>query len=124
TDAFALMLSLTSAMSLIPYMLVAAFGAQIAQRRVTYETRPQERNRDLIIAAVATAYTAFMILAGGLKFLLLSALLYAPGTLLYILARREQSRKVFGPVDWVLFVIIAIGALFGVYGLISGTITI
>ena len=124
TDAFALMLSLTSAMSLIPYLLVAAFGAQIAQRRITYETRPEERNRDLIIAAVATAYTAFMILAGGLKFLLLSALLYAPGTLLYVWARREQGRRVFATFDWVLVAVIVGAAVFGIYGLVSGTITI
>jgi arginine:ornithine antiporter/lysine permease len=124
TDAFALMLSLTSAMSLIPYLLVAAFGAQIAQRRITYDTRPEERNRDLIIAAVATAYTAFMILAGGLKFLLLSALLYAPGTILYVWARREQGRRVFATFDWVLVAIIVAGAAFGIYGLVSGTITI
>jgi arginine:ornithine antiporter/lysine permease len=123
-DAFALMLSLTSAMSLIPYLFVAAFGAQLAHRRLTYEARPEERNRDLIIASVAVAYTAFMILAGGLKFVLLSALLYAPGTLLYVWARREQGRATFGRVDWIIVAAVVIGALLGVYGLISGTITI
>jgi arginine:ornithine antiporter/lysine permease len=123
-DAFALMLSLTSAMSLIPYLFVAAFGVQIAQRRVTYDVRPQERNRDWIIAAVATAYTVFMIVAGGLKFLLLSALLYAPGTLLYLWARREQGRRVFGRLDWIVLAVAVLGAAFAIFGLVSGTITI
>lgn len=123
-DAFALMLSLTSAMSLIPYLFVAAFGVQLAHRKMTYDVRPQERNRDLIIAGVATAYTAFMILAGGLKFLLLSALLYAPGTILYFWARKEQGRRVFGLIDWVILAVAAVGAVFAVYGLASGTITI
>ncbi len=36
-----------------------------------------------------------MILSGGLKFLLLSAVLYAPGTILYFWARREQNERVF-----------------------------
>jgi arginine:ornithine antiporter/lysine permease len=123
-DAFYLMLSLTSAMALIPYLLVAAYGAQIAQRRVTYEVRGQERNRDLIIAAVATAYTAFLILASGLKFLLLSALLYAPGTILYVWARREQGRRMFGSTDWGLLAVAVFAALYGVYSLATGAITL
>ncbi|CAN7409893.1 basic amino acid/polyamine antiporter [Phenylobacterium sp. LjRoot219] len=123
-NAFDLMLSLTSAMALIPYLLVAAFGLQLAQRRVTYELRPQERTRDLVFAAIASAYTLFMIFAGGVKFLVLSALLYAPGTLLYIWARREQGRRVFGPVDWGLLAVAVIAALYGVYSLFTGAITI
>ncbi len=124
SDAFALMLSLTSAMSLIPYMLVAAYGLKLARARATYETRPQERNRDLIFAAIATAYTIFMILAGGLKFLLLSAVLYAPGSLLYLWARREQGRQAFSGFDWLLLGAAVCGAAYGVYALISGQITL
>jgi arginine:ornithine antiporter/lysine permease len=124
SDAFALMLSLTSAMSLIPYMFVAAYGLKLARGRATYELRPQERNRDLIFAGIATLYTIFMILAGGLKFLLLSAVLYAPGTLLYIWARREQGRRVFSGFDWALLAIAIAGAVYGVYALIAGQITL
>lgn len=123
-DAFGLMLSLTSAMSLIPYLFVAAYAVQIAHRRVTYETRPQERNRDLAIAVIAAAYTIFMIFAGGLKFLLLSALLYAPGTLLYLWARRERGHRVFGPVDWGVLAVAVIAAAYCVYSLATGAMTI
>jgi hypothetical protein len=41
-----------------------------------------------------------MLYAGGAKFILLSALLYTPGTILFIIAKREQSRTVFTPVEW------------------------
>jgi arginine:ornithine antiporter/lysine permease len=123
-DAFDLMLSLTSAMALIPYLFVAAYAVQIAHRGVTYETRPQERTRDLVIGGVATAYTVFMIFSGGLKFLLLSALLYAPGTLLYLWARREQGRRVFGVVDWGVLAVAVIAATYCVYSLATGAMTI
>ena len=123
-DAFALMLSLTSAMALIPYLFVAAYGFRVSKRGETYDILPEGRQRDLIIAAVAVAYTVFMIFAGGLKFILLSAILYGPGTLLYIWARREQNLKVFKPLDIFIFVIAIIGALAGVYGLASGRIAI
>jgi arginine:ornithine antiporter / lysine permease len=123
-DAFALMLSLTSAMSLIPYLFVAAYGFLVSKRGETYDAKPQGRQRDLIIALVAVVYTVFMIFAGGLKFLLLSAILYGPGTVLYIWARREQNLKVFKPSDIIIFVIAIIGCVAGIYGLASRMITI
>jgi arginine:ornithine antiporter/lysine permease len=124
-DAFALMLNLTSATTLIPYLFVAAYGLMIAQRGETYDVRPQERQRDLILATLAVAYTLFMIYAGGLKFILLSAILFGPGTVLYFIARREQGKAVFDKTsDWVVFGIIVAGAVYGVYGLATGAISI
>ncbi|MBB5414474.1 arginine:ornithine antiporter/lysine permease [Paraburkholderia sp. JPY171] len=123
-DAFALMLNLTSAMSLIPYLLVAVFGCMNANRGDGYDLRADERRRDLIMAAIAVIYTAFMIFAGGLKFILLAAVLYAPGTALYLWARREQSKNVFITSDWFIFTVIVIGAIIGVYALVTGRITI
>jgi arginine:ornithine antiporter/lysine permease len=123
-DAFALMLNLTSAMSLIPFLLVAAYGFMLTRRGETYEIRPQERQRDLIIAGIAVVYTIFLIYAGGLKFVLLSAVLYAPGTALYIWTRREQGKQVFTTSDWIIFGIAVVGAIAGIYGLATGAITI
>lgn len=123
-DAFALMLNLTSAMSLIPYLFVAAYGFMLSKRGESYQLRPEERRRDLIMAGIAVVYTVFMIYAGGLKFILLSAVLYAPGTALYIWARREQGKTVFTTSDWIIFIVAVIGAVIGIYGLITGMITI
>jgi len=124
-DAFTLMLNLTSATTLIPYFLVAAYGLMIARRGETYQVRPQERQRDLIIAGIAVLYTVFMLYAGGLKYILLAAILFAPGTILYYIARREQGKPVFGKTsDWVLFALIVAAALYGAYGLATGTIAL
>ena len=124
-DAFALMLNLTSATTLIPYLFVAAYGLMIAQRGETYELRPEERQRDLILSVLAVAYTLFMIYAGGLRYILLAAILFAPGTVLYYVARREQGKPVFDKTsDWILFGIIVAAAVYGVYGLATGSISI
>jgi len=124
-DAFALMLNLTSVMNLIPFLLVAAYGLQLARRGETYEVRPQERRRDQIITVIATLYTAFLIFAAGLKFILLSAVLYAPGTALYLWARREQGKPVFVRTwDWVIFILAILGAVVGIYQLATGAIQI
>ena len=48
-----------------------------------------------------------MIYAGGMKFILLSAILFAPGTVLYFIARREQGQPVFDKAsDWITFGVI------------------
>jgi arginine:ornithine antiporter / lysine permease len=123
-DAFSLMINMTSSMTLIPYLLVAAYGFLIARRGETYEVGPGERSRDLVIAGLAAAYTLFMILAGGMKFVLLSAVLYGPGTILYFWARREQNLPVFTSLEWLIFLAAAVGCVVGLYGLATGTITI
>ncbi|MBO1113820.1 basic amino acid/polyamine antiporter [Bordetella petrii] len=122
-DAFALMLSLTSAMSLIPYFLVAAFGFMLARRGETYENGVG-RNRDLVLAGIAAIYTAFMIYAGGLKFVLLAALLYAPGSALYYWARREQGRRLFTGFELAVFIVAWVGCIAAIIGLVRGWIAI
>jgi arginine:ornithine antiporter/lysine permease len=122
--AFDIALELTSAMTLIPYVLVAGYGLKLAQRGETYEVRPEERSSQRIIGVIATIYTIFMIIAGGLKFVLLSCILFAPGTLLFYMARREQKRQVFTKLELVLFVAIAAGAVVGIYALATGAIAI
>ena len=121
----ALMLNLTSATTLIPYFFVAAYGLMIAKRGETYDVRPGERQRDLILAGLAVAYTIFMLYAGGLRYILLAGILFAPGTILYYIARREQGLSMFTKAsDWVVFGVIVAAAIYGVYGLATGSIAI
>ncbi len=123
-DAFTLMLSMTSVMTLIPFFLVALFGFLLAKRRQTYETRPDERTTDFVFAGLAVIYTAFLLYAAGLKFFVLSGLLYGPGTILYFWTRREQNKKMFSPIEWVIFLVTAVLCIIGIHGLVTGYITI
>lgn len=123
-DAFALMLSLTSVMTLIPFFLVAAYGLLMNRRGETYETRSGERMRDGIFAGIAVIYTLFLIYAAGMKFLLLSCILYGPGTILYFWTRLEQKTRLFTALEWGIFAATAIGAIVGIHGLVTGYITI
>jgi arginine:ornithine antiporter/lysine permease len=123
-DAFTLMVKLTSSMVLIPYLLVATYGFLLARRGETYHDKPEDRLRDLTFAGIATLYTAFMVYAGGMKFLLLSTILYALGTSLYFQIRREQRKPLFNRVEWLVFGVAVLGCIGGVYGLATGSITI
>ena len=123
-DAFALMVRLTSSMVLLPYLLVAAYAFLLARRGETYDAQPEDRRRDLVFAGLATIYAAFLIYAGGMKFLLLSTILYALGTVLYVQSRREQRKPLFTAAEWLIFACAAAGGVLGVYGLATGEITI
>ncbi len=123
SDALDFMLDLTAALSLIPYLLAAGYALKLTVTRETYGD-DKSLVPDMIVAAVATIYTLFLVYAAGWDHLLLSCVLYAPAALLYVKARRERSLRVFTPPEAVLFGIIVLGAIGGVYGLASGSIQI
>jgi len=123
-DAFSFTLKLCSSLSLIPYLLAAGYALLIGVRRETYDVNPTGLGRELVIAGLATLYTAFLIYAAGLKFLLLSCIIYLPGVILFYRVRREQHRRFLGPAEAVLFVLVLAGAVVGVVGLANGAITI
>lgn len=122
-DAFNFMLDMTSVTALLPYLLVAGYGVLLARRGEGYETTPQERGRDQIFAWIAVVYTLFMFVAAGLKYILLVAVLFVPGTILYFWARREQNAQIFTPVELVIFAVTVVAGAIGTYGLLTGTIT-
>jgi arginine:ornithine antiporter/lysine permease len=125
-DAFAMALSLTSMMSLIPFFLVAGYATRFVGSGATYDGQGGKRRRDMTIAILALIYTAFLIFAAGMKYVLFSAILYGPGTLLYFWAQKEQGRSIMfkRPLDWALFVAAVVGCIAGIYGLAAGWLTL
>jgi arginine:ornithine antiporter/lysine permease len=93
--------------------------------------RPDDRTaggrgsrRELTVAAVATLYTAFLLYAAGPKFVLVSFIIYAPATFLFVKARREQGKKLFSPAETVICAVSVAGAVLGVVALAAGWITL
>jgi len=123
-DAFTFALSLCSHLSLIPYFLSAAFLWKLVQTGESYETDGGGRGKDRIVGILAVGYTIFLLFAAGMKFMLLGLLIYVPGTILYVMTRREQRAKLFTPAEWALFAVAVIGAVVGLHGLVTGYITI
>ncbi|NNN35993.1 amino acid permease [Streptomyces sp. S3(2020)] len=114
-DAFNFALDLTSALTLIPFLLAAAFAVKIGWGG---------QRGQLVIAALATVYTAFLIYAAGLKFVLVSFIIYAPATVLFVMARREQGRQLFSPREYVILAVSVAGAVLGIVALALGWISL
>jgi arginine:ornithine antiporter/lysine permease len=122
-DAFNFMLDMTSVTALLPYLLVAGYGILIARSGEGYATSQGDRGRDQVIAWIAAIYTVIMFIAAGLKYVLLVAVLFVPGTILYVWARREQKLQLFTSPELIVFAVTLIAGLVGLYGLLTGTIT-
>jgi arginine:ornithine antiporter/lysine permease len=115
---------LATSMILVPYLWSAAYALLLAVRGETYEGFAAERRKDLIIGGIALIYAVWLLYAGGVKYLLLSALLYAPGAILFAKAKLELKQAVFTNVEKLIFAAVVIGALVAAYGLYDGFLTL
>ncbi len=124
--AFILALKMTSAMTLVPYLMVAAYGLKLASSGNTYA--PEEaaqRRAGVACGAIATVYAASMLVFGGTKYLLLSALLYAPGTILFVMSRREQGKAaIFSRAEAIACAALVIAAVVALFALVTGRLVI
>ncbi|WP_114238517.1 arginine-ornithine antiporter [Dyella sp. C9] len=115
---------LAASMSLIPYLFSAGYGLLLAVRGETYQGEPRARRRDTLVSGVAVLYSLWLVYAGGLEHLLLSLLLYAPGVVLFAIARRERREPIFVGVESLIFALIAAAALFALWGLHTGLLAL
>jgi len=98
-STYTTLIYLASSMILVPYLWSAAYAVLLSGRGETYEGAQRQRLKDLLVGLIALGYAVWLLYAGGLKYLLLSALLYAPGVVLFALAKREQGLPLFTHVE-------------------------
>jgi arginine:ornithine antiporter/lysine permease len=118
-DALDLALDLTAALSLLPFLLAAGYALRLATDRAA-GVRP----RDALVAGLAVLYTTFLLVAAGWELLLIAFLVYAPSTVLFVMTRREQHRRVFSPTEALLFALSLAGAVAAVVALARGAISL
>ncbi len=116
------LISLSTAMILVPYLLSAVFGVVVA-RRGEGGFMPS-RTGDKSIAALAAVYCVWLLYAAGLKYLLLSALLYAPGAALYLWAKRERAERAFSGRERLLLVALLLLAVVAAFLLATGRLAL
>ncbi|VXB26537.1 Arginine/ornithine antiporter [Pseudomonas sp. 8AS] len=118
------LLYLATSMILVPYFWSAAYALLLTIRGESYEQEPGERRKDMLIAVIAVIYAVWLVYAAGVQYLLLSALLYAPGAILFAKAKRELNQPIFTTVEKLIFAVVVIGAAIAGYGLYSGFLTL
>ncbi|MDR6449054.1 arginine:ornithine antiporter/lysine permease [Paraburkholderia terricola] len=116
------LISLATSMILVPYLFSAVYATRIAMRGEGYAPTDNTRIRDLLIGAAATVYCCWLLYAAGPKYLLLSALLYAPGVLLYGWAKRERGARLFKPFEVVILAALLVLAAVAAWLLSTGAL--
>ena len=107
---------------LVPYVFSGAYALKLAMTGESYEAG-EGRGRDVFIGLVATVYGAWLIYAAGPNYLLMCALLYAPGILVYWWARNARGEKAFNVTDAIIAAGIVIAAGIAGYWMWTGAIS-
>jgi arginine:ornithine antiporter / lysine permease len=121
-NAYQFFYFIASVAILPPYVLSGAYALKLALRGEGYGAG-DSRNWDILVGALATAYGLWLVYAVGLNFLLMCAVLFAPGILVYMQARRERGEAAFAGFDLVLAILIALLAVVAAYLMWTGVIS-
>lgn len=120
-QAYHFFYSIASAAILIPY----AFSAFYQLKYSVQSDHGKGRTGNIIIGIISSIYACWLLFAAGANFLLLMSLLFAAGIpVFWILQKRDNhAKKVFGPIEMTLAIVIVIAAIYTIYGLVVGKIT-
>ena len=121
------LISLSTAMILIPYLFSAIYGLKLAWlgRAGAGPTATQPHTpRDIFITALAAVFCVWLLYAAGLKYLLLSALLYAPGAAIYLVAKQQRAERAFTGREQVILALLLLMAAISAYMLWTGRLAL
>lgn len=114
-ETYLAVITIGTAMVLIPYLLSSIYAVKIsfADRKETFFAR--------VVAVLGTIYSAYVIYAVGLKYLLLSVIIYAVGAMLFLKAKYEKKEK---PKrwEWAFIIVLIAGAMAVGVLILNGTI--
>lgn len=109
--------TLSTAMIMIPYLFSAAYYLKVTLRGTGFEDgNGGSLTAARIFALIGTIYGIWMLYSGGLDYVLITTVLYAPGLIIYYLGKREREEKIFNH-SWeaVIAVLIVIAAVVSIY---------
>ncbi len=122
SSTYQALFSIASVAILVPYVFSGAYAAKIAMGREGYKAG-EPNSVDLTAGLVATIYGVWLVYAADPKYLFMAAMLYVPGIIFYVLARRETGEKTFTPAEGILAGALVLAACAAAYLLWTGAIS-
>jgi arginine:ornithine antiporter/lysine permease len=105
-----------------PYVLSGAYAFKLAATGNGYDMG-ETRGKDMLIGALATIYGLWLVYAAGLEYLLMCAVLFAPGIVVYAKARSERGERIFSGTDIIVAGVIIALALLAAWLMWTGQIS-
>jgi arginine:ornithine antiporter/lysine permease len=106
-----------------PYVFSGAYALKLALTGEGYKAGDKARAGQIIVGAIATLYGIWLIYAAGPQYLLMCAILFAPGILVYAKARKEQGGRVFTGVEIVIAIALVAVALWAAWQMWIGELS-
>lgn len=122
-SAYQFFFLIASVAILPPYVMSGAYALKLGLTGESYEGDSSGRNKDIAIGAIATLYGIWLVYAAGLEYLLMCAILFAPGILVYLKARSERQERAFTGIEYVIAAVIVIAAVVAAWLLATGKIS-
>jgi arginine:ornithine antiporter/lysine permease len=105
-----------------PYVLSGAYALKLALSGDGYGPG-ESRGKDIMVGALATIYGIWLVYAAGLEYLLMCAVLFAPGIIVYAKARSERGQRVFSGTEVIVAIVIVALALLAAWLMWTGKIS-
>lgn len=118
--------TLSTSAIMIPYALSAFYCLKITIQGEGMDNISQASKVWVwIYAIIGSLYGLWMLYASSITNILISALLYTPGIILYIKTRREQSQVLFPKsIDKIVLLLLLVMAIISIIMIFNGTITL
>jgi arginine:ornithine antiporter/lysine permease len=122
-DVYLAAISIAGVMILPPYFFSSAYLWEAAEKSDILKDKYKKRMNALTIGIIATLYSAWLLYAAGINYLLMSTLFYAIGIPFYYRARKNELKageQVFTKWERRIGFLIIIGAAVTIYKLLEG----
>jgi len=120
-SAYVFAFSLATTTILIPYAFTAFYQVKYSMQE---KIGTPHRMLNIVAGLVASAYALWLVYAAGLDYLLLTAIVYAPGILVFTWTRLREKKKPFTMVELIIALALVAVCAFAFYKLVSGQIVI
>lgn len=125
-NAFLTIISMAGTMILIPYALSALYLWKLSSGKNGSGTDKKGRLYALLSGIIASFYAIWLVYAAGLKFILMSTVLYALGIFVYYWAHKEKNttENLFKPNEKIIAICLVISAVTALLLMTQAYITI
>ena len=117
------LVNIATTAALLPYALCGAYMLKLVITGDSYLNEPNQRKKDGILAFIATVYGLWLVYAAGIDYVMLLALLYAPGIPMFISAKKGSGWK-WALSDKLFAVVLTIGFIAAIYMICNGNLNI
>ncbi|MUH60535.1 basic amino acid/polyamine antiporter [Bifidobacterium canis] len=120
-DAWNVMISITSVMSMPCYLLCCLYLCKIAFReRDLWKTRGISRTHAIVTGVVSVLFALFLVESAGLQYLMIACVIFAIGLPIFIIARFQHNPgikvcELLSRPGWVLFALIIVVGICGIF---------